>query len=151
MTVRATVERIRVRAGLPRFVCAMVLLGLGCDRQLSFDAQGNAHGSGERTYAYASGATKLREEYVKGKLVHSRWYRPDGTLVQETRWADGTGEGIYLREDGSVRSRLRYVHGVADGEAKEYDGAGNVTKIMQYRGGARVSERGPVEGSPGGS
>ena len=49
---------------------------------------------------------------------------PGGTLVQETHWADGRGEGIYLREDGSIRTRMCYVNGVAEGEAKEYDEAG---------------------------
>lgn len=122
-------------------IIGLVLLStLGCDRSLTFDAQGVAHGTGEKVYNYKSGTAKLREEYVDGKLIRSRWFKPDGALIQETKWADGTGEGIYLREDGSIRTRMQYVRGIAEGEAKEYDEAGNVTKVMRYRGGQRVSE-----------
>lgn len=39
---------------------------------------------------------------------------------------------------------MRYVNGVAEGEAKEYDEAGNVTKVMLYRGGQRVRESKPT-------
>jgi antitoxin component YwqK of YwqJK toxin-antitoxin module len=73
------------------------------------------------------------------KKALSRWFKPDGTLIQETVWANGTGEGIYLRDDGSVRSRMRYVNGVAEGEAKEYDEGGNVTAVLQYHLGQRAS------------
>lgn len=118
----------------------VVLCTLGCDRSLTFDAHGVAHGTGAKVYGYKSGVPQLREEYVDGKLVRSRWFKPDGTLVQETKWANGSGQGIYLREDGSIRARMQYVNGVAEGEAKEYDKAGNVTKVQQYRGGKRVSE-----------
>ena len=128
---------------LSQFLCAVLLCSPGCERSLTFDAQGVAQGTGEKTYRYNSGAPQLREEYVDGKRVRSRWYKPDGTLVQETTWIDGAGEGIYLREDGSVRTRILYVNGLADGEAKEYGEAGNVTKLVQYRAGHRMSEREP--------
>ena len=124
--------------------CLSLLLTLGCDQPLTFDAQGVARGTGERTYTYKSGATQLREEYVRGELVRSRWFKPDGALVQETKWIDGTGEGIYLREDGSVRARVPYVDGVADGEATNYDEAGRPVEVVTYRRGRRVSERPPT-------
>lgn len=126
-----------------QFACVILLCSLGCERPLTFDGQGVPHGTGQKIYKYKSGATKARDEYVDGKLVRSRWFRPDGTLVQETKWVDGTGEGIYLREDGSIRIRMQYANGVAEGEAKEYDEAGNVTKVMQYRGGQPVSDVAP--------
>jgi antitoxin component YwqK of YwqJK toxin-antitoxin module len=126
-----------------QLLAVVLLCSFGCDRPLTFDAQGVAHGTGEKVYNYKTGTTKLREEYVDGKLVRSRWFRPDGTQVQETKWINGTGEGIYLREDGSIRMRMQYVNGVAEGEAKEYDEAGNVVKLVQYRGGQRVSEGEP--------
>ena len=80
----------------------------------------------------------MREEYADGALVRSRWFKPDGTLVGETKWVDGTGEGLYLREDGSIRTRVKYVKGVAEGEATEYDEAGNAARIVPYHGGRRV-------------
>ena len=126
----------------------LLLSVLGCERSLTFDAQGVAHGTGEKVYNYKSGGPQLREEYVDGKLVRSRWFKPDGTLIQETKWVNGVGEGIYLREDGSIRTRMQYVGGIAEGEAKEYDEAGNVTKIVQYRGGQRVSESNPPATRP---
>jgi antitoxin component YwqK of YwqJK toxin-antitoxin module len=122
---------------------------LGCERSLTFDAQGVAHGTGERTYEYKSGAIKLREEYVDGKLVRSRWFKPDGTLVQETHWVNGTGEGVYLREDGSIRQRIEYVNGVAEGVATEYDELGRILNIVHYRAGQRIGESGPESGKLG--
>ncbi len=119
-----------------------LLCTFGCEPALTFDAQGVAHGTGERVYRYASGHLRLSEEYRDGKLVRSRWFKPDGRIVHETRWVDGTGEGIYVREDGSIRARLRYVNGVAEGEAVEYDDAGNITKLVRYRGGQRIAESG---------
>ena len=137
-----------MRRNLIQLVVALLLCTVGCDQTLTFDAQGVAHGTGEKVYNYQSGAPKLREEYVDGKVVRSRWFKPDGALIQETRWADGTGEGIYLRENGSIRTRMHYVKGVAEGDAKDYDEAGNVTKIVQYRGGQRVSETEPPATRP---
>lgn len=118
----------------------ILLSSLGCRRPLTFDAQGVAHGTGEKVYNYKTGAPKLREEYVDGKLVRSRWFRPNGALVQETNWTDGTGEGIYLREDGSIRMRIPYVKGIAEGDAKEYDEAGNMTKAVRYHAGQPVTK-----------
>jgi antitoxin component YwqK of YwqJK toxin-antitoxin module len=120
-------------------IVLVLFFALGCDRPLTFDAQGIAHGTGEKVYNYKTGAPKLREEYVDGKLVRSRWFRPDGALIQQTKWADGSGEGIYLREDGSIRTRMQYVGGIAEGETKEYDETGNVTKVIQYRNGQPVN------------
>ena len=121
---------------LLQLVGILLLATVGCDRSLTFDCRkAFAHGTGEKLYHYRSGGPKLREEYVDGELVRSRWFKPDGALVHETKWADGTGEGIHLREDGSIRTRMRYVKGTAEGEAKEYDEAGIVTKVVQYRGG----------------
>ena len=129
-------------------LCVIILSVLGCDDSLTFDSKGVAHGSGERTYNYRSGGVRLREEYVGGKLVRSRWFKPDGTLLQETKWVDGTGEGIYLREDGSIRRRMRYVKGVAEGEAYEYDETGNLTKVMHYREGKPIGESEPAATRP---
>ncbi len=49
---------------------AMFLVA-GCSQSLSFDENGFPHGSGEKTYAYESGAIELREDYVNGQLVSS--------------------------------------------------------------------------------
>jgi antitoxin component YwqK of YwqJK toxin-antitoxin module len=134
-----------VRVNILQFVGVVLLCCCGCEQPLTFDARGVAHGTGERVYNYKSGVPQLRDEYVDGKLVRSRWFKPDGTLIQETKWVDGAGEGIYLREDGSIRVRMQYVNGLAEGETKEYDEAGNVTKVVQYRGGQRISESGRAE------
>jgi antitoxin component YwqK of YwqJK toxin-antitoxin module len=114
------------------------LLTTGCDKPLSFDAQGVAHGTGERVYTYKSGTVQLREDYADGKLVRSRWFKPDGTLIQQTDWDHGNGEGIYLREDGSIRRRMQFVNGLAEGPATEYDAAGNVVNVVHYRAGQKL-------------
>lgn len=129
-----------MRPNISALACAILLAAAGCKRPLAFDAQGFPHGSGERTFRYHSGAVKLREDYVEGVPVRSRWFKPDGTLIHETDWQHGTGEGLYLRDDGSIRTRMHYVGGVAEGSATEYDSRGNVTKIETYRHGQPVAD-----------
>lgn len=115
----------------------------GCDQPLTFDERGEPHGSGEKVSRYKSGATKLREEYEDGELVRSRWFKPDGTLIRETIWLNGTGEAIYLREDGSIQRKMRYVKGVAEGEAIHYDEAGNITARVIYAAGRPTTRSTP--------
>ncbi len=116
-----------------------MLFALGCTQTLYFDRQGVAHGSGEQDYNYKSGVIKLRETYKDGELVQSCWFAPDGELIQQSIWQNGTGEEIYLRENGSIRTRIQYVNGVAEGEALEYDEAGHITRVM-YHAGKRMDE-----------
>jgi antitoxin component YwqK of YwqJK toxin-antitoxin module len=118
----------------------ILLLAFACAPPLTFDPQGIAHGSGQRTYEYHTGAIKLLEVYKDGQLVRSSWFKPDGTLIRETDWISGTGEGIYLREDGSIRSRVQYVSGVAEGQSTEYDESGKATKVF-YRHGQRIAQQ----------
>ena len=122
----------------PHILLLFLLMVLGCEQPLSFDSTGVAHGTGERVYKYESGSSKLREDYLDGQLVRSRWYKPDGGLVAETNWKDGTGEGIYLREDGTIRSRVQYVNGLANGNAVDYDEAGKIIKTQLYRDGKPI-------------
>jgi antitoxin component YwqK of YwqJK toxin-antitoxin module len=119
--------------------CFVVICIAGCDRPLTFDERGEAHGTGEKIYKYKSGSVKLREAYEDGELVRSRWFKPDGTLIQETQWFSGSGEGIYLREDGSIARRIQYAKGLAEGEAVDYDAAGNVVARKMYSAGVPAS------------
>lgn len=108
-------------------------------RTLYRDRNGNAHGSGVRTYPYKSGATQLREEYFRGKLVRSEWFKPDGTSILITKWQNEAGEGIYLREDGSIRIRRTYANGLAHGTTIYYAEDGSVLGEAQFQEGVRVS------------
>ena len=134
------------RYGSRHVVCLIVVTAFivvpACEdsESLSFDEQGEPHGSGEKVYHYETGQVMLREQYVDGQVVRSRWYRPDGTLIEETKWANGSGEGIYLRQDGSIRKRMTYVNGIAEGPTTEYDKQGNITEVVQYRAGQRVEQ-----------
>ena len=121
-------------------ILCLIASGLpGCeDEPLRQDESGEFHGTGEKVYRYQSGSVMLREKYVDGQLEHSRWYKPDGTLVEETDWKDESGEGIYLREDGTIEARMHYVNGVAEGKATFYDENGNVSKVVTYEEGRPV-------------
>ena len=66
------------------------------------DDQGVAHGTGVVTYNYKPGVKQVVEQYYRGQLVRSEWFRRDGTSIQVTLWEDESGEGLYLRKDGSV-------------------------------------------------
>lgn len=96
------------------------------------DSQGRAHGTGSIDYSYKDGSLKLREWYRAGKLLRSVWYRPDGATIQETIWRDESGEGIYVREDGSIKIRMNYVHGIAEGTATYYREDGSIERTEEH-------------------
>ena len=50
------------------------------------DANGFMHGTGQWLYRYDAGTVMLEEHYLAGRLRVSRWFRPGGSLVAETRW-----------------------------------------------------------------
>ena len=133
---------------------SFVLVAVGCAAALAIvafytypsipgtfgrDASGFPHGTGTETYRYKSGAVKLVEDYRRGSLVRSVWYRPDRTVVATTDWVDESGVGYYLREDGSVRSHMTYVRGIAEGAATYYDEAGNIVGEAVFKDGSRIS------------
>lgn len=119
---------------------AVLLLALvGCSstgpEPMSFDASELPNGTGEREYKYESGPVMLRETYQAGQLVTSRWYKPNGELVQQTDWVNGSGEGLYLREDGSVHVRMKFENGLANGPAVYYNQSGGIANIVFFENG----------------
>jgi len=126
----------------PLILLALLACSHACDRSepLTFDEHGQAHGTGEKTYHYDTGEVMLRDQYVDGQLEYSRWYAPDGSLIEETDWVDGAGEGIYLRQDGSIRLRMNYINDLAEGPATFYDEDGNVTKVVEYKDGRPIEK-----------
>jgi antitoxin component YwqK of YwqJK toxin-antitoxin module len=110
------------------------------------DEFGNAHGTGRKTYHYAGGAVQLVEDYRRGELVRSEWFRPDGTSVQVTEWREGSGEWLKLRDDGTVDRRMPFVAGRVHGEATYYAEDGSVLGVAEFKEGIRVGgydPRGP--------
>lgn len=128
-----------------RYIWLIILLPVfllsACDRTdpLYFDANGQPHGSGEKTYNYKAGGVMLRETYVDGKCEFSQWFAPDGRLVHSTDWVNESGEGIYLRQDGSIRCRMTYVNGHAHGTATYYDESGGISKVVEFQNGVELS------------
>jgi antitoxin component YwqK of YwqJK toxin-antitoxin module len=120
---------------------------------LYFDDLGWPHGTGIKRYVYESGKLKIAESYLAGNLQTSRWYRPDGSLVEQTRWKSGTGIGICLRDDGTIESRYEYVNGVANGLATYYAEDGSVERVASFRDGVKVTDEAenPVPAPDGGS
>ena len=105
------------------------------------DENGVPHGTGWQRYWYESGGLKLEEYFVAGKPEKSRWLRPDGSLVAETDWDNGSGIGYYLREDGSIRARIEYVKGVAHGKGVYYNEDGSVNREVEFVSGKEVTNR----------
>lgn len=82
-------------------------------------------------YKAAPAQPKLVERYSRGRLARSEWFKPDGTLILATDWThDGQGWGLFLREDGSVRTKMHFKNHLAEESTKSwFDPAGNeVTK-----------------------
>lgn len=116
----------------------LAVLAVGCSTgQLVFDTDGFPHGTGWRECRYESGQLMLREYYEDGQLERSLWFRPDGSLIREEDWVDGSGTGIYLREDGTVRTAMPYGNGVAHGMAIHYARDGTVTEVVEFVRGQR--------------
>ena len=121
----------------------LTLLALcACSAQpLTFDENGFPHGTGVKQYNYDAGPLMLEENYQSGKLVQSIWYRPDGTVIRQEEWENGSGTGIYLRQDGTIRAALPYVNGVAHGIGVDYDEMGHATNTVEYKRGQKISSQ----------
>lgn len=131
-------------------VLALVALGIILATRksgpLRVDKHGVASGSGQKTYRYRNGATKLVEDYIDGKQVRSEWFRPDGTSILITQWQDESGTGLYLREDGSIRRQQAYVRGLAHGPGIYYNRDGSVRGEALFEDGGWVSGYKPQPG-----
>jgi antitoxin component YwqK of YwqJK toxin-antitoxin module len=110
---------------------------------LYFDVEGSPHGTGWKRYFYPNNALKLEEHYRAGQLRMSRWFRPDGTIIAETRWKDGNGLGYYLRDDGSVKTAMEYVHGLANGKATFFNKDGSVQRVAHFVDGKETPQPSP--------
>jgi antitoxin component YwqK of YwqJK toxin-antitoxin module len=103
------------------------------------DANGFMHGTGRWLYHYDSGPVMLEEHYLAGRLRFSRWFRPDGRVVDETRWQHGDGVGYYLRQDGTVRTKMEYRGERAHGQATYYKEDGvTIDHLAEYRDGQKI-------------
>jgi len=82
---------------------------------------------------------KLEEHYLAGRLRLSRWFRADGSLIAETHWHSGNGVGYFLRDDGSVRTKMEFRNEKAHGPAIHYEDDGvTVDHVAQFRNGQKV-------------
>jgi hypothetical protein len=88
------------------------------------------------------------EQYYRGQLVRSEWFRPDGTSIQVTLGEDESGEGLYLRKDGSVWSRTQYIKNLWDGVCTYYNRDGSVKGTAIGKQGVYVSGFQPAMGEP---
>jgi hypothetical protein len=131
-----------------RILAALILLLLGAlalclsgymPGTIRRDRSGFMHGTGKWLYRYDSGPVMLEEHYLAGRLRFSKWFRPDGSLVAETRWRDGNGVGYYLRQDGTVRTKMEYRDERAHGQAIHYkEGGLTVDHRDEYRDGHKI-------------
>ncbi|GEM_PF-1394695 len=93
---------------------------------------------GWKVYKYDSGQPMLKELYDEGIGQVSRWYSPEGKLIRETVWDEGTAVGIYLRQDGSPWIFQSYVNGWAEGLTARIDEHGEITAILEFHKGKPV-------------
>ncbi|MEM1354069.1 MAG: hypothetical protein AAGH88_04210 [Planctomycetota bacterium] len=121
--------------------CIFLILTMGCSSSpdaMSFDASDLPNGTGERVFTYENGAIMLREDYVAGTLERSRWFKPNGELIQQTDWVNGGGEGLFLNQDGSIRIRMPFKNGLAHGPAVFYNSSGGIAEVVFYENGQRA-------------
>lgn len=113
---------------------------------LTFNERTGFWGTGTTTFNYKSGALMGKETYFRGKCTRAEWFRPDGTSIEVTEYKDGKGEGLYLRQDGSIWSRRMYVNGLWDGPCTYYNRDGSVLGTAMGVAGVRVSGYDPEPG-----
>ena len=135
---RSTTKDV-MRLNLLQLLGVLLLAAVGCDRSLTFDAQGVAHGTGEKVHHYSV----RRPEAARG--VRGREARPQ-PLVQAGRRARSrkrSGPTAPARASTSART-ARSAPGCGTSRAprkarrRSTTRPGNVTKVVQYRGGQRV-------------
>ncbi len=115
------------------FLTIALIFITSCEKKrLTFDENGVPHGTGWKEYHYKSGQLKLKEYYEYGQLEHSLWFKPDGTLIRKEDWVQGSGTGIYLREDGSIKTVIPYVNGIAHGMAVYYKEDGSIDRVAEF-------------------
>jgi len=106
---------------------------------IRLDQDGVMHGTGRWTYRYDAGPLMLEEDYLAGHLRFSRWFRPDGSVVAETRWRHGNGTAYYLRQDGTVHTKMEFRGQQAHGPAVYFKEDGvTVDHIVEYRDGKKL-------------
>ncbi len=88
-------------------------------------------------YFYKSGELKLVDRYVAGQCVEETWYKPDGTVIANEHFVDGTGTGYYLYEDGTIKLKMTYVKGLAHGPARFFSTNGEVIEVVEYVNGEK--------------
>jgi antitoxin component YwqK of YwqJK toxin-antitoxin module len=127
------------------FVLLLSMLSMtGCDsRSFYRDIDGKPHGTGVETFRYSNGAKRVEAWFKNGRPDVTRWYKPDGQLIAETRWIDGRGIGYVLRDDGSIRIKGEVVNEVLHGRAWIYDEKGTLVKETTYRRGHEVEGKEP--------
>ena len=129
---------------LPLFVGTVLCL-VSCNRpqtqreNVHIDEDGKPI-QGEKVYHYDSGKVMLSEEYRNGMLLTSRWMSPDGNVIRVTDWQEGSGVGIFLRQDGTIRVIQTYADGIAEGLTAFLDEHGKLIKLVEFKGGQPVAE-----------
>jgi len=102
-------------------------------------ADGSYFGTGTAIHRYTNGAVSLEDYFRAGKLKHSKWYKPDGSVVAETSWNDEKKFGYSLRQDGTIRVKMPYLGERAHGTAIYYKEDGvTVDHVEEFRDGVKV-------------
>ena len=81
---------------------------------------------------------------MDGNVIESTWFHPDGSILAKTKWMDGSGVGFYLRDDGSVRAKLQYQKGLANGPATYFADDGSILRVAMFRNGREVASDSPT-------
>jgi len=95
-----------------------------------------------KTYKYADGSTMLSEDRDgEGRLLSSRWFTRSGVLLMTQHpYRDTEYYGVYLDDNGAIRSLIKYRNGVAEGPALYFDEPARPTRIKYMHEGAPYEE-----------
>lgn len=115
---------------------------------LVFDSKTGFRGTGTHTSRYPDGSVSLAEDFRRGKLLRSVWFKPDGSVVAATDWKDGAGVGYYLRNDGTIKIRMTYANGIAHGPVTYFNPDGSIAGEAEFRDGQRISGYKPSKEEP---
>ena len=93
-----------------------------------------------KNYNYSNGQV-MRQDFLDatGQIERSRWFRPDGHILGESKFENGTGIELYLSTDGTIRALVPCRNGKADGTAIYFHRDLSMAEIIEYKDGIKLN------------
>jgi hypothetical protein len=103
-------------------------------------------GTGTHTWRYRTGEPMRIDEVYRGRETKSRWLDRQGNLVGETTWSNGDGIAYFMRQDGTLKSKMTCQSCIAHGTTWYFNQDGTLAGQAEFINGQFVSGYRPTAG-----